>query len=231
MNQSIDLNILVDQSSSMLDCKDATIEALNGFIIEQRKVPGSCTATMAYFSYPQDFNYVLKGEPIQTCRLLNKDNYKPMGSTALLDAVGRIIDDTGKRLAALPQDQRPDKILVVIITDGEENSSCTYSKQQVIEMVTHQRDVYKWEFVFLAADMDKIATEAAARGIGIHSNKMSYSKGATAQTISKISACTTAYRFSDINTCTDFCELDEKEEKKKKDVAQQSTAKGPSWLV
>ena len=71
---------------------------------------------------------------------------------------------TGARLADLPEAERPDKVIVAIITDGEENSSKDYSHVQAMEMIAHQRDAYRWVFVFLGAGMDAIA-QAAALGI------------------------------------------------------------------
>ena len=93
------------------------------------------------------------------------ETFQPRGSTALLDAIGRTIDATGVRLAALPEAERPDKVMVVIITDGEENASVQYTRAQIFSMITLQQDVYHWSFLFLAANQDAIAA-AAAVGIG-----------------------------------------------------------------
>jgi hypothetical protein len=86
--------------------------------------------------------------------------YSPDGSTALLDAIGRTIDETGSRLAAMPESQRPGKVIIAILTDGEENSSRVFNWAQISEKIRHQREVYKWEFLFLGANQDAIATAA-----------------------------------------------------------------------
>jgi hypothetical protein len=78
--------------------------------------------------------------------------------TALLDAMGRTIDDLGRTLAALPENERPGKVLIVTMTDGLENQSKTYNLQQIADLIQRQREVYKWEFQFLAANQDAIAT-------------------------------------------------------------------------
>jgi len=86
--------------------------------------------------------------------------YAPDGSTALLDAIGRTIDETGARLAAMSEADRPGKVIIAILTDGEENSSGTFTWAQISDMIRHQQDVYKWEFLFLGANQDAIATAA-----------------------------------------------------------------------
>jgi hypothetical protein len=95
---------------------------------------------------------------------LTMETYTPSGGTALLDAMGKTIDATGRRLAAMPEHARPGKVIVVIITDGEENSSREFTYPRVNEMICHQRDVYKWEFMFIGTNQDAIAS---ASRIGI----------------------------------------------------------------
>ena len=96
-----------------------------------------------------------------------RTTYVPAGMTALLDAVGRTIDAVGQRLSDTPEAERPGKVIVAILTDGLENASKDYSRGKVSEMIQHQRDVYKWEFIFLAANQDAIAS---ARSISIHAH-------------------------------------------------------------
>jgi len=85
--------------------------------------------------------------------------------TPLLDALGATINNTGKALSAAPEANRPDKVVFVIITDGQENASHQFSKQQVKEMIEHQAQVYKWQFLYLGANQDAFAE---AGGIGIN---------------------------------------------------------------
>ena len=93
----------------------------------------------------------------------------PRGRTALLDAVSRSIAETGERLAAMPAEQRPNQVLFVIVTDGGENASQEHTlfnggRESIFRMITHQREKYSWEFVFLGANQDSIAT---ATSLGI----------------------------------------------------------------
>ena len=95
---------------------------------------------------------------------LTDKEYFARGSTALLDAVGRTIDSVGARLAAAPEEERPEHVVFVITTDGRENSSREYTAQRVREMVEHQQQKYSWQFVFLGANMDAVSE---ARNLGI----------------------------------------------------------------
>lgn len=89
--------------------------------------------------------------------------FKPSGSTPLLDAIAFAIISNGVRFEAMPEGERPQRVVVVIITDGEENSSVSFSRyergyERIAEMIQHQKDVYNWTFVFLAANQDAIAS-------------------------------------------------------------------------
>lgn len=95
---------------------------------------------------------------------LTKDDYSARGGTALLDAVGRTIDNLGVRLSNTPEEERPEHVIFVITTDGEENSSMSYSLQKVREMIAHQQEKYSWQFIFLGANMDAVS-EAGKLGI------------------------------------------------------------------
>ena len=84
--------------------------------------------------------------------------YEPRGSTALLDAIVRAIKALGRELAKEPEEKRPGKVIIAIYTDGEENASTEYTLKEINEMITHQRQKYNWELMFLAANQDAIAT-------------------------------------------------------------------------
>ena len=89
---------------------------------------------------------------------------EPSGSTALLDAAGRAINETGARLAAMDESQRPGLVVVVIVTDGHENASREINRAQIRQMIEHQQSVYRWQFTFLAANQDAFA-EGESLGI------------------------------------------------------------------
>lgn len=115
--------------------------------------------TTAEFSIVEDF------VDIKNARELNPELFVPHNFTPLLDSIGRAIFETGERLAKLPAAERPDRILFVIITDGQENASQEYSKEDVKTVIEHQQGKYNWDFIFLGANMDAISV-GTSYGIG-----------------------------------------------------------------
>jgi hypothetical protein len=132
--------------------KNDTIGSFNKFLKDQQEVPGQATMSIVLFDTKYDF--YAKDTLIQTIKPFDSESYAPSGNTALYDAVGRAIDETGKKLADMKEEDRPGKVIFVILTDGEENSSKEYTQKQVFDKIAVQRDIYKWEFVFLAAGQE-----------------------------------------------------------------------------
>lgn len=147
-----------------------TIGGFNTFLEDQKKVPGEATLTLNQFD--DVYERLLDAVQIQKASSLSRETFVPRGSTALLDAIGTSIHDTGRRLEKLPEEQRPSKVVCVIITDGFENASRKFDRKQIDELIREQRDKYQWEFVFLGANQDAIAT-AASMGITA-ANAMTY---------------------------------------------------------
>jgi hypothetical protein len=96
--------------------------------------------------------------------VLTNEEYYTRSNTALLDAVGKTINDVGKRLSETQEDSKPGKVIFVITTDGLENASREFSYDQVQKMITHQTEKYNWEFVFMGANIDA-AKEGGKFGI------------------------------------------------------------------
>jgi hypothetical protein len=164
------ITIVLDRSGSMESCKESTVAGFNEFIRTQRELPGDAMVKLVQFDdrYETVFDMNLK-----MCPELTQNTFVPRGSTALLDAQGRTIVELGRELATLPESERPSKVIVVTLTDGMENASKEFSLDKIGEMIREQRDKYNWDFVFLGANQDAIAT-AAAMSIPLPS-AMSYS--------------------------------------------------------
>ncbi len=101
--------------------------------------------------------------PIQDVPQLTAATYTPRGSTALLDAIGRTIKETDRRITALPEGEKPGKVILAIFTDGEENASQEYTIKHIGDLIRLYRDQKGWEFLFLAANQDAMATAATMR--------------------------------------------------------------------
>jgi hypothetical protein len=76
----------------------------------------------------------------------------------MLDAIGRTIDSVGERLSDTPEEDRPEKVIVSILTDGLENASKEYTYEQIGSRIKRQKEKYNWEFIFLAANQDAVAS-------------------------------------------------------------------------
>lgn len=132
---------------------------MNSFISGQAKEPGEALLTLIQFD--TEYEFIHKGVPI---RDVPKYELHPRGSTALLDAVGRAINETGEQLAKMAEADRPGLVIFVIATNGQENSSHEFTKTQIKEMIERQQTNYNWHFTFLGANQDAFA-EAGGMGI------------------------------------------------------------------
>lgn len=154
---------VLDMTGSMHPIRQETVVGCNNFIEQQKTGPGEARFTLVVFN-SNEHKTIHDGIPIMDIRPIDESIYRPDGMTPLLDAIGRTIDSTGTRLSSMPEDQRPEKVIFVIMTDGEENWSKTYSLQKVVDMIKHQKEAYSWEFIFLGANIDAFH-EAGKLGI------------------------------------------------------------------
>ena len=148
--------VVLDRSGSMQPLREATVAGLNQFLRGQRELAG--TALLHFVQFDDQYEVKRHFEDLKQVPDLTQDDFQPRGSTALLDAIGRTIVEVGARLASTPEASRPSKIIFVIQTDGFENASHEYNYAKIQEMISHQRDKYAWDFVFLGANQDAIAT-------------------------------------------------------------------------
>ena len=150
----VEIACVVDRSGSMASIASDAIGGFNTFLASQKAQPGSTKFTLVLFD--DQYDVIHNGSDIQVVENLNTTTFVPRGSTALLDAIGKTIDDIGARLSRTPEPERPGKVILAILTDGEENSSEVYTPEKVEAMLRHQQEKYQWEVVFLAANQDAI---------------------------------------------------------------------------
>jgi hypothetical protein len=148
------ITLVCDRSGSMhAICTDAQ-GAVNSFITKEKEVPGEASLLLVEFDAqighavnetPEWYNIVFDGN------LADAPMYKlrPRGNTALHDAVGRAITETGLKLEKMPEHERPEHVFFVVQTDGAENSSRDFTAESVKKMVKTQTDEFRWDFVFL----------------------------------------------------------------------------------
>ncbi len=157
-----ELVFILDRSGSMSGLESDTIGGFNAMIEKQKKEPGACLVSTVLFD--DQCQVVHDRTPLEKVPALTDREYYVRGCTALLDAVGGAIHHIGNvHKYARPED-RPEKTLFVITTDGLENASRVYDYARVRAMIQRQKERYGWEFLFLGANIDA-AAEAARFGI------------------------------------------------------------------
>lgn len=157
-----ELVFILDRSGSMSGLESDTIGGFNSTLQRQKGETGEALVSTILFD---DTTEVLHDRTdIKTVEPLTDKQYFARGSTALLDAIGGAIHHIGIVHKYARDEDRPEKTVFVITTDGYENSSHKYSLQQVRDMIERQKKKYGWEFLFLGANIDAIA---AARDFGI----------------------------------------------------------------
>lgn len=215
------INILLDGSGSMEPLINDTIGGVNKFLADQQAIPGEAVLSLGIFN--TKLTPVHSFLPLRDIKPLSKEVYKTAGGTALLDAMGQTIDNLGAKLSSMKEEERPSKILFLIITDGEENASSLkiedetvitlksgqkitkfadsktrikYPLSRIKEMVSHQRGQYNWEFAFMGANIDAFAgAEAMGMAKGSTLNYVASAAG-TASLYADISQSVTDYRNS-----------------------------------
>jgi hypothetical protein len=190
MNKNLtEIVLVVDRSGSMSLCKTDAQGGINAFIEKQKNEPGDANLTLVQFD--NEYEFVENGTPIKDVKPYVLE---PRSMTALLDAVGRAISETGSRLAAMDEPSRPGLVIVVIVTDGKENASKEYKNDQIKEMIKEQQEKYNWQFIFLGATADTFdvatAIGIAVGGTALYSTRhVQQSYFATSDNVSRMRAC------------------------------------------
>ena len=157
-----ELVFIVDRSGSMAGLEKDTIGGFNAMLKEQAELEGEARVTTVLFD--NQYRLLRDRIDIRAVAPLTEKDYRVGGGTALLDAIGRTIKKIRAVQKQTAEEYRAEKVLFVIITDGEENSSRKYSAEQIKERIEHQKEKYGWEFVFFGANMDAVL-EASKLGI------------------------------------------------------------------
>ncbi len=154
------LSVILDRTGSMESIRDDTIGGFNTFLEEQKKQGGEATLTLVQFDTQDPYKVIHDFVPIRRVPALTRETYVPRASTPLLDAIGRGINDLECRLSRLPKKERPAKVVMVIITDGQENSSREFRKDRIEKMIGEHEEKDDWQFVYLSADLSAIEDAA-----------------------------------------------------------------------
>lgn len=151
-----ELVFILDKSGSMCGLETDTIGGYNAMLNQQKELPGECRITTVLFN--TDYRLLHDRVNIEAVRPITDHDYQVGGSTALLDAIGSTIHKIVNAQKYTDDEYRAEKVMFVIITDGEENSSREYSLTTVKELIELQKDNHGWEFIFFGANIDAIET-------------------------------------------------------------------------
>lgn len=154
-----DITMVIDRSGSMQQRRKDAEGGVNAFIQAQVKEPGE--ALLSLIQFDTEYEIIHRGVPIDE---VPEYRLEPRGLTALLDAVGKAINETKIRHGKLGKGKQPGLVVFVITTDGLENRSVEFTKAQIKEMIEEQQDKHGWTFTFLGANQDAFA-EARAMGM------------------------------------------------------------------
>lgn len=144
--------MIVDRSGSMRSMGVEVMKGFNTFLKEQKALPGKCSATVVRFD--NEVEVLQHGVELQSVRAATHDTFKPRGSTALIDAMGGTIEMVEKQVKSM--EPRPDKVMVMILTDGAENASNKFTRESVMANIKRLETTGSWQFVFVGANQDAI---------------------------------------------------------------------------
>lgn len=199
--QSTLVNFILDGSGSMDRCYDDAIGSFNTYVENLKADKSNYDFSLNIFS--TSFKNVYTALKITDVPVLDKKVYIPSGGTALYDAIGSTVSSIDKKLA---KKKTKNKVLVVILTDGDENSSREYSKSQIADVIKEHEERGNWTFIYLGANQDAFAVGTA---LNISAgNTMSYDTANIHQTMSFLSASTSNYASSaDMKTSFFFADV------------------------
>jgi len=147
--------VILDRSGSMQPIWEDTVGGLTSFIEKQKEVEGTAILTVAAFD--TDYELLYKQQDLATADPAVAGRVHPRGGTALTDAVGKTIAMVRDKIVAMPDSEKPENVIVQIITDGEENASQEWKTEQVRDLIKKLQADEDWTFLFLAANQDAFA--------------------------------------------------------------------------
>jgi uncharacterized protein YegL len=212
MKDVTEICVIIDRSGSMSGRQDDTIGGFNAFLKQQKELPGEANMTIVLFD--DQYEVLTASQPIKDVADLTEKTYFVRGQTRLNDSVGKAMTDLEIHLAAIPEQDRPSKVIVAILTDGGENDSREFDHAKIVELIQRQRDIYDWEILFLAAGQDawnagvSLGINMAIKGV-MFTNSTKNVQAAYASVSTKVcglrrSADMTSYKSSTLSMSEDF---------------------------
>jgi len=187
-----EIAIIMDESGSMQSTADDAIGGYNSFIASQKEVEGHANVTLVLFD--NKYEIVHAGIDVKDIPDLSNETYNPGGGTALIDALSKTIDSVSDRINTMEEDEKPGKVIIIVITDGEENSSREYKRSDVAKKLKDYQSRDKWELIFIGASNEILDQ---ADDLGFKKDKMmryAASSGGTMRAYTTMSDAVGSYR-------------------------------------
>jgi len=211
VNTDADINFILDRSGSMMGRENDIIGGFNTFIKEQIDL-GENDAFVSLFQFDDQHQVDYQAVEVKEVKPLDNKTYQPRGSTALLDAIGYAVRRIQDRRDKTPPQDLPGKVMVIIMTDGEENDSREFNKVRIQELIA-EKTKEGWGFLFIGANIDAFH-EAAGMGISSRSSSnYSQSSRGIADAYKGISASVGRSRRSNLSPSTSLTFTDEEQER------------------
>lgn len=173
---------ILDKSGSMMSCAGAAVEGFNQFLEEQNKV-GEANLTLVWFDNGYQIGYegkLTEAKPI--------DYWPNGGLTALHDAIGKTFNHVKERFSK----EKPEKVVMAILTDGHENASKEFNSKSVGDLIEEHEDKYGWDVIYLGANQD---AKAVAMDLKIKADKaFNYGSNNTREGMAVYSSTVTNFR-------------------------------------
>lgn len=190
--EPVQIICILDRSGSMQSLTEDTIGGYNSFLEKQKKNPGKAEVTTILFD--DEYEKIADAVDLNEIQDLTSEDYFARGTTALLDAVGRTIMDTLGKMEKEKICPEKRRVLVMIMTDGQENASNEYSKATVKKLIEATTKEYNWNYIFIGANIDS-AAEAGSIGINAkHAANYSHDRKGVGESFSMMDAAATEVR-------------------------------------
>lgn len=195
--------LVLDRTGSMESSRDQVISGFNEYIEGLKNTEGAeFLFTLLLFDKYGDEHLAIdipyKAAPLDDVKPLTRETYVPRGLTPLYDAIGH-------GMQVVEQGSGYDKVIFVIITDGEENSSKEFSRDKIFKLIDEKKGLGNWTFAFLGADQDAYAASAA---IGISAgNTLSYDSADTEATFGNLTEATSGAALSEKPASPNFFDV------------------------
>lgn len=162
----VNIVFVIDESGSMQGSNSDVIGGFNSYIERHCNEPDA-RVNVSLYKFNQVITKFIANKPVKEVDNLKDEDYSPSGFTALFDAIGLAITDTDGLIELLPVNERPSTIMMVIITDGQENASREYSSLALKSTIATHEKLLNWKFIYLGADLNNFA-DAQQLGISNH---------------------------------------------------------------